>query len=269
MRIGRLVECDVCLDDPSVSRYHALIQYEGKHWFLSDTRSTNGTFLNRVRLSDRRVPISQGNFVQFGDVALVVESVESVTEAGWFSCNADPSKMLVLLRQHPLSHIVPDIGRAIQHLVSMTIQAKEAPFLFSKSNPNPQAMYACEEACLTQDELAEIQRSVILEAIRHPFHSFGRVNGNILAWNDETVVKLAKSIRESSDFSLMPILADALEEAGCNEHDILVHCRQRTQHLTCCWALRAVLDAESNHHEQAKLESRHPATANIPPTRSQ
>jgi len=98
------------------------------------------------------------------------------------------------------------------------------------------------------DELAEIQRFVIHEAIRHPFHSFGTLDRNILAWNANTVVNLAKTIRETSDFSLMPILADALEEAGCAEHDILFHCRRRKQHLRCCWALRAILAEESGYH---------------------
>jgi hypothetical protein len=42
---------------------------------------------------------------------------------------------------------------------------------------------------------------------------------------------------ESRDFSQMPILADALEAAGCIEQSILQHCRAGEAHVRGCWAL--------------------------------
>jgi hypothetical protein len=50
-----------------------------------------------------------------------------------------------------------------------------------------------------------------------------------LAWNGNTVKKLADSIYEERAFDCLPILADALEEAGCNDADIL----QRVESLRC------------------------------------
>lgn len=47
-----------------------------------------------------------------------------------------------------------------------------------------------------------------------------------LAWNDRTAPRLAQKIYDSRDFSAMPILADALEEAGCENQEILRHCRE-------------------------------------------
>jgi hypothetical protein len=35
----------------------------------------------------------------------------------------------------------------------------------------------------------------------------------------------------------MPILADALEEAGCDHADILTHCREPGEHVLGCWVV--------------------------------
>jgi hypothetical protein len=57
-------------------------------------------------------------------------------------------------------------------------------------------------------------------------------------WRSRTVIALAHSIYESRDFSVMPILADALEEGGCNDASILAHCRgSRAFHVRGCWVL--------------------------------
>src|SRR5262249_26087811 len=44
-----------------------------------------------------------------------------------------------------------------------------------------------------------------------------------LHWNDTTVVKIAQSIYVDRAFNRLPILADALEDAGCGDADILAH----------------------------------------------
>jgi hypothetical protein len=46
-----------------------------------------------------------------------------------------------------------------------------------------------------------------------------------LTWNNGTVRQLAQRIRETGEYDLLPILADALEEAGCAEPDLLARCR--------------------------------------------
>ena len=48
---------------------------------------------------------------------------------------------------------------------------------------------------------------------------------SILAWNNGTVLKLATNIHENRDYYNLPILADALEEAGCFDETILNHLR--------------------------------------------
>src|SRR5262249_25434472 len=65
-----------------------------------------------------------------------------------------------------------------------------------------------------------------------------------LLWNDGTVVTLAKSIYDERAFDRLPILADALEEAGCATADILGHCRQPGEHVRGCWVLDLLLGKE-------------------------
>ena len=52
------------------------------------------------------------------------------------------------------------------------------------------------------------------------------------AWRTDTAVSLARGMYESRDFSAMPILADALQDAGCDNDDVLNHCRGEGPHVT-------------------------------------
>ena len=61
------------------------------------------------------------------------------------------------------------------------------------------------------------------------------------AWRTSTAVGLARTMYESRDFAAMPILADALEEAGCGSTDILAHCRGDGPHVRGCWVVDLVL----------------------------
>jgi hypothetical protein len=54
-------------------------------------------------------------------------------------------------------------------------------------------------------------------------------------------VKLAQTIYEAGDFDRLPILADALEEAGCADEHILLHCRRGRWHARGCWVVDWVL----------------------------
>lgn len=52
-----------------------------------------------------------------------------------------------------------------------------------------------------------------------------------------TVTQLAETIYQDRSFGSMPILADALENAGCTNADILNHCRQPGEHVRGCWVI--------------------------------
>jgi hypothetical protein len=61
-------------------------------------------------------------------------------------------------------------------------------------------------------------------------------------WLTSTVVALARGIYEDRAFDRIPILADALQDAGCDNNDILNHCRDEKQvHVRGCWVVDLVL----------------------------
>jgi hypothetical protein len=63
-----------------------------------------------------------------------------------------------------------------------------------------------------------------------------------LAWRTDTAVALAKQMYDTRDFTPMPILADALQDAGCENADVLSHCRDPHQvHVRGCWVADLVL----------------------------
>jgi hypothetical protein len=62
------------------------------------------------------------------------------------------------------------------------------------------------------------------------------------AWQAGAVVKIASAIYDERRFEDLPVLADALEEAGCDSADLLGHCRAAGGHVRGCWAVDLVLD---------------------------
>ncbi|VTR97955.1 Uncharacterized protein (Fragment) OS=uncultured bacterium PE=4 SV=1 [Gemmata massiliana] len=64
------------------------------------------------------------------------------------------------------------------------------------------------------------------------------------SWRTSTAVALASQMYESRDFSAMPILADALQDAGCDNSDVLDHCRGKGPHVRGCWVVDLVLGKE-------------------------
>ncbi len=63
-------------------------------------------------------------------------------------------------------------------------------------------------------------------------------------WQTDSTVTLASQMYESRDFGAMPILADALQDAGCDNADILDHCRGDGPHVRGCWVVDLVLGRE-------------------------
>ena len=63
-------------------------------------------------------------------------------------------------------------------------------------------------------------------------------------WRTSTAVALASGIYEECAFDRLPILADALQDAGCEDEEILTHCRVEIAHTRGCWVLDAILGKE-------------------------
>jgi hypothetical protein len=68
LSVGRLPECTITLGDPNVSRRHAEIRPSGAGYRLVDLGSTNGTFVNGVRVTERE--LVDGDVITFGATAI-------------------------------------------------------------------------------------------------------------------------------------------------------------------------------------------------------
>jgi hypothetical protein len=79
------------------------------------------------------------------------------------------------------------------------------------------------------------------EVIGNPFHPPAPPEPAALAWHDGAARRLAGSIYAARRFGDLPVLADALEEAGLTDAELLGHLRGPGTHVLGCWALDAVL----------------------------
>ncbi len=81
------------------------------------------------------------------------------------------------------------------------------------------------------------QCSHLREMVGNPFRPVSRDP----QWLTSDVVQLARGIYDERAFDRMPILADALQDAGCDNDDVLNHCRADTIHARGGWVVDLVL----------------------------
>ncbi|QJW96426.1 hypothetical protein FTUN_3983 [Frigoriglobus tundricola] len=93
-------------------------------------------------------------------------------------------------------------------------------------------------------EAQEDERRAQAELVRDIFGNPFRPVIFLPLWPTDTVVSLAKQMYDSREFSALPILADALQDAGCDSDDVLTHCRAPGTHVRGCWVVDQVLGKE-------------------------
>jgi hypothetical protein len=92
----------------------------------------------------------------------------------------------------------------------------------------------------TQPEEEREQANILRDIFGNPFQPITFAP----SWRTDTAVALAEQMYESRDFGAMPILADALQDAGCDNEEILAHCRGDGPHVRGCWVTDLVLGKE-------------------------
>jgi hypothetical protein len=97
--------------------------------------------------------------------------------------------------------------------------------------------YDFSESGATATTLYQPLPALLREVLGNPFRP---VTPN-RAWQTPAVQGLASGILNDNAFDRMPVLADALEEAGCDNADILSHCRSEGPHVEGCWAIDLLL----------------------------
>ena len=187
-----------------------------------------------------------------------------MTEAEWLACT-DPSEMLNLLKTETHLRKWRLLGVAIirtdlpwLHLGSRTLTQEE----WESTRPILEAIEACADSkgtAITQAtpeldfhhalDVSEMlhstganEQAIEARIIRDIFGNPFRPATFSPAWQTDTAVAIAKQMYEAREFSAMPILADALQDAGCDNTDILDHCRDTSlTHVRGCWVVDLVL----------------------------
>jgi hypothetical protein len=151
--------------------------------------------------------------------------------------------------------VAPDLQKRFQPLDD----AGRAIWDTIRSAPGDAAVMSARHACLAlagddwermKEELAA-QCDLVRCIFGNPFSEVKCNPAPYLQWGAGTVPRLAEAIYKEGAFDRLPILGDALEEAGCTEAAILEHCRQRAchnsqehaPHARGCWVIDWVRSA--------------------------
>ncbi|QVL34978.1 hypothetical protein KIH39_21590 [Telmatocola sphagniphila] len=82
---------------------------------------------------------------------------------------------------------------------------------------------------------------LIHDVFWHPFrpHVFDT------RWRSPVVLEQAQYCYDNRNFDNLPLLATALEEAGCDDQEIIQHCRSNRPHVKGCWVVDRILGKEA------------------------
>jgi hypothetical protein len=202
-----------------------------------------------------------------------------VTEADWLACTDDPYSMLNYLGKRVSSRKARLLACACFRRKTPALKKWEQQIVdiaerFADGLASPEALQQAQDQSVGKSGVAWVtmdmdywtaveaaraagewrdeseQCSLVRDIFGNPYRPLPPKKGKRqwndklavwLKWNDGTVVKLALSIYDDRVFDRLPILADALEEAGCSDSDILSHCRSGGEHVRGCWVVNLLL----------------------------
>ncbi len=134
--LGRAQECTFPFDDPSLSREHARLMRMGDDWIVKDRASTNGTFVNDVRI-DKSVTLSDGDRLQLGNgttlrYALVDDAEEAALRKVYEAASRD-ALTGVYNRKHLEERLDAELEHAKRHGTELSVIISDVDF-FKKVN---------------------------------------------------------------------------------------------------------------------------------------
>jgi hypothetical protein len=156
-------------------------------------------------------------------------------------------------------------GSAARQPVDDAVEAVNSTYLGIGLSPALSAAEAASEACngmgsdvtrllvplraarAAQDALGggggerAAQAILLRDILGNPPHPRPPLPAALLNWADRTECRIAQAIYDDRAFDRLPILADALEDAGCTDAGILAHCRGPGPHLRGCWVVDLIL----------------------------
>jgi hypothetical protein len=116
------------------------------------------------------------------------------------------------------------------------LAASAARTAASRAAPRPEAAAAARSAWAAERrKQADLVRCIFC----NPHRPMPRFDRAWLRWGGGTVKRVAEAIRQERAYDRMPVLADALEESGCTDTQVLTHCRI-PHHALGCWVLNGL-----------------------------
>jgi hypothetical protein len=188
-----------------------------------------------------------------------------MTEAQWLACD-DPEAMLEFLRGDenagPRRLLACALGRLVWERLEPAIRQAieraeerptESPYLAVLSPPSlvlPPLFSGTTGIILTTTHYG-MNPAIVASLVRDVFGNPFRPSTCDPAWRTPDAVALAQAAYDQRhlpagtlDAARLAVLADALEDAGCDSTDILNHLRQPGIHVRGCWAVDAILGKE-------------------------
>ena len=151
--------------------------------------------------------------------------------------------------------VFAEVGEAVKvnahHAATgAAFQTRQLSFFCGKVG-NTDADLAAADCIRCDAEERAVQSSVLRDIFDNPFRSPPPLSPAVLNWNDRTVPRIAQSVYDDRrmpegtlNTSRLAILADALLDAGCDDDELIRHCRSEGPHVRGCWAVDLILGKE-------------------------
>jgi hypothetical protein len=186
-------------------------------WHLLDHQSSRQAIEVAERFADGRV--TQEDALAAGDEAMArARSIEFGIQST--AASAAASTLRAFVNEHKVS----------TGYLAARMCAKRAAHVLSRERGDADPTGGWDPA---EEDLIPLLRDICGNPFR-PLSADPR-------WLTSTVVELARGIYAERAFDRLPILADALQDAGCDSADVLDHCRGDGPHVRGCWVVDLVL----------------------------
>jgi hypothetical protein len=213
-------------------------------WVRADDRAINEAVfrldLRRQRLLAAAACRALGKWIDFPDAHAALATIEAFADTG-------KTKVALRRARQAIARLRDDLyfrpARGVQKVDGGVVVALFTIQVAASENAVSGTVGQAVEALVYAEG---IPKAV---ARRHLHGSYRDVIGNPFrpvsfdpAWRTSTAVALATQMYDSRDFSIMPILGDALQDAGCENADVLAHCRDpKGTHVRGCWVVDLIL----------------------------
>ena len=158
-RVGRRPDLSLTLPNPAVSNIHAEFIVEPNSLSLRDLNSTNGTFVNGVRVL-RELPLQAGDLIQFADVSVRLRHVGTSTSSAQHNDGHEPSDALSQLTTRSIvTHFQPIVSLRDKRIVGFESLARSRV----AGLQTPREMFSVASQLNLEGELSRILRLATLE----------------------------------------------------------------------------------------------------------